>query len=201
MIKLRGVNKISTLSWIVRIVTGILSVPKAFLLFNWDISLCASSSLVGFSRNKFNELFLRTLLNGLRESGMVFDRLGSMSIKKLLKTLAISVGFVISLPFTLTMSGWTLLLDFRVISCPIPFHLKVVLLRFFSKHNLKYSFLDLRIEKVTLFLNFLSSSRINFFWVSFLQAQYFRNNLSLFHGFVCKVLSFLMTLVNSAWQS
>ena len=57
------------------------------------------------SRNKFNALCLRKLLNALLESGMVFDRLGSMFITKFLKAFAISVGFVISLPFTLTMFG------------------------------------------------------------------------------------------------
>ena len=40
--------------------TGILNGhdgPKTFPLFNWDIGLCTSSSLVGLSRNEFNELF------------------------------------------------------------------------------------------------------------------------------------------------
>ena len=69
MIKLSGVDKVLTLS--LRIVTGILNGPKAFPLFNWDISLCTSSSLVALSRNEFNELFLKRFLNGLLESRMV----------------------------------------------------------------------------------------------------------------------------------
>ena len=125
----------------------------------------------------------------------------------MLKTLAISVGFVISLPFTLTMFRWTLLLDFSVKSCRIPFHIKVVLLRFLTINNLKYSFLYLRIEKVTLISQFFKFFVISFFffWVSMLQAQCFRSNLSLFyirclislfiHGFEWKVLSFLVTLM------
>ena len=108
-------------------------------------------------------MFLRMFLKGLLESGMVFDKLGPTFIKKLLKAFSISIGFVISLSFTLTMFGWILLLDFNVISYRIPFDIKVVLLRFLSKNNLKYSFLDLHIEKVTLFLNFSNSSWINFF--------------------------------------
>ena len=141
-----------------RIVTGILNKPKAFPLLSWDTSyICTSSSLVGLSKNEFNEIFLRKFLNALLESGIVFHRLGSLSMKYLLKALAMCVGFVISLPFTLTMFGWTLLLDFSVISCRILFHIKdikVIFLRFLPKHYLKYSFLDLRIGKVTLFLKF-----------------------------------------------
>ena len=72
MIKLSGVDKVLTLS--LRIVTGILNGPKAFPLFNWDISLCTSSSLVGLSRNEFSELFFRKFLNGLLESGIIFDK-------------------------------------------------------------------------------------------------------------------------------
>ena len=121
MLNLSGVDKILTLS--LRMVTGILNGPKAFPLFNLDLSLCTSYSLLGLSRNEFNELFLRKLLNGLLESRMVFDKLGPIFIKKLLKALAITVGFVISLPLTLTMFGRTLLLDFIVISCRIPFHI------------------------------------------------------------------------------
>ena len=94
MIKLHGVDKILTLS--LRMVTGILNGPKAFPLFNSDMSLCTSSSLVALSRNEFNELFLRKFLHDLLESRMVFDKLGPIFIKKLLKILAISVGFVIS---------------------------------------------------------------------------------------------------------
>ena len=55
MIKLSGVDKILTLS--LKVVSGILNGPKAFPLFNWDMSLCVSSSLVALSRNEFNELF------------------------------------------------------------------------------------------------------------------------------------------------
>ena len=80
MIKLSRVDKILTLS--LRMVTGILHGPKAFPLFNWDISLCTSSSLVALRRNEFNELFLRKFLNGLLESRMVFDKLGPIFIKK-----------------------------------------------------------------------------------------------------------------------
>ena len=132
---------------------------------------------------------MRKFLNGLFESRMVFDKLGPIFTKKLLRTLAISVGFVISLPFTLIMFGSTLLLDFSVTSCRIPFHIKVVLLRFLSKNNLKYSFLDLHIEKITLFLNFLNSSWINSFWVSFLQAIFSEQLISfphkMFDYFIC----------------
>ena len=59
MIKLSEVNKVLTFS--LRIVTGILNGPKAFLLFNRDISLCSSSLLPALSRNEFHELFLRKL--------------------------------------------------------------------------------------------------------------------------------------------
>ena len=124
-------------------VTGILNETKAFSLFNWYVSVCTSSSVVALSRNGFNELFFRNFWNGLLESIMVFDKLEPKLLKTLLKALAISVGFVISLPFTLTMFGWTLLLDFTVISYRIPFHIKAVLLPFLSKSNLKYSFLHL----------------------------------------------------------
>ena len=141
-----------------------------------------------------------------------FWQIRTKSYKKLMKALAISVGFVIFFLFTLTMFEWTLLLDFSIISCGITFHIKVVLLQFLSKIILKYSYLDLRIEKVTLLLNILNFSWINYFLrVSFFQAQYFRNNLSLFHirclislfiyGSASKVLSFLVTLVNSVWWS
>ena len=163
------------------------------ILFNW----------VGLSRNEFNELFLRKLLNNLLESGLVFWQIRANVHKKLLKALVISAGFVISLSFTLIIFVWTLLLNL-----PNPFDIKVVLLRFLSKTNLKYSLLDLRIEKVALFLNYFNSSWINFFRVSSLQVQYFQHNLSLFHirclislfihDFDCKVLSFLVTLVKVA---
>ena len=86
-------------------VTGILNEPKAFSLFNWSVSVCTSSSLVALSRNGFNELFFRNFWNGLLESRMVFDKLEPILLKTLLKALAISVGFVVSLPFTLTMFG------------------------------------------------------------------------------------------------
>ena len=109
MIKLGRVDKILTFS--LRIFNG----PKAFPLFNWDMNLCTSSSLVALGRNEFNELFLRKFLNDLLESRMVFYKLAPIFIQKLLKALAISVGFMISLPFTFTMLGWTLLLDFSVI--------------------------------------------------------------------------------------
>ena len=79
------------------------------------MNLCTSSSLVALGRNEFNEVFLRKFLNDLLDSRMVFDKLGPIFIQKLLKALAISVGFMISLPFTLTMLGRTLLLDFSVI--------------------------------------------------------------------------------------
>ena len=139
MIKLGRVDKILTLS--LRIFNG----PKAFPLFNWDMNLCTSSWLVALGRNEFNEVFLRKFLNDLLDSRMVFDKLGPIFIQKLLKALAISVGFMISLPFTLTMLGRTLLLDFSVI--------RWFYYDFYQK-NLKYSFLGLRMEKVTLFLNF-----------------------------------------------
>ena len=148
-------------------VTGILNEPKAFSLFNWYVSVCTSSSVVALSRNGFNELFFRNFWNGLLESIMVFDKLEPKLLKTLLKALAISVGFVISLPFTLTMFRWTLLLDFSVKSCRIPFHIKVVLLRFLTINNLKYSFLYLRIEKVTLISQFFKFFVISFFFFEF----------------------------------
>ena len=49
MIKLSRVDKILTLS--LRMVTGIINGPKAFPLFNWEMSLCTSSSLVALCRN------------------------------------------------------------------------------------------------------------------------------------------------------
>lgn len=64
------------------IITGTSNGPKAFLLFNWDTSLCIPSSLDGLSRSVFNEIYFREPLNGLLESATVFDRLGPMSIKK-----------------------------------------------------------------------------------------------------------------------
>ena len=88
-----------------RIVTAILNGPEAFTLLKWDISLYTSSSVVGLNRNKFNEQFLTKFLNGLLESEVVFDRLGPMSTKELLKAVAISVVFVMPLPFTLRMFG------------------------------------------------------------------------------------------------
>ena len=103
MIKLSDFDETLTLT--LKIVTGILNRPKAFRIFDWDISLCTSPPVVGLSRNELNELFLRKFLNGLVESGMVFDRLGAISTKKLLKALAMSAGFVISFPFNLTMVG------------------------------------------------------------------------------------------------
>ena len=59
-------------------------------------------------------------------SRMVFDKLGPPFIKKLLKSLAIFLRFLISLTFTLTMFGWILLLNFSVISCRIPSHNKFI---------------------------------------------------------------------------
>ena len=100
---LSRVDKILTLS--LRIVTAILNGPEAFTLLKWDISLYTSSSVVGLNRNKFNEQFLTRFLNGLLESEVVFDRLGPMSTKELLKAVAISVVFVMPLPFTLRMFG------------------------------------------------------------------------------------------------
>ena len=63
-------------------------------------------------------------------------------------------------------------LDFCVISCHILFHIKVVLLSFLPKSDLKYLFLDLRIENVTSCIKFFNSLCINCFWVLFLQAYY-----------------------------
>ena len=57
MIKLDGCDEILTLP--LRILTGLLNRSNVFPIFNCDIKLCASSSVVGFSRNEFNELFLR----------------------------------------------------------------------------------------------------------------------------------------------
>ena len=70
------------------VVTEILNGPKAFPLFNWDMSLCTPSSLVALSRNEFNELFLRKFLNGLLESRMVFNKLGPILIKKIVEDIS-----------------------------------------------------------------------------------------------------------------
>lgn len=100
---------------------------------------------VGLNINGLNELFSKNCFNGMIESGILFDRLRPMPIKRFLKALVISVEFVISLSFILTMFGSTLILDFHVRSYLILFHIKVVLLRFLSKSLLKYSFLNLRV--------------------------------------------------------
>ena len=47
-----------TLTLYLKIVTVILNGTKPFPLFNRDISLCTSCSLVVLSRREFNELFL-----------------------------------------------------------------------------------------------------------------------------------------------
>ena len=84
MINLIGVDKIWTLS--LRIVTGILNGSTASPLFNWDIRLCKSSLLVDLSWNEFKTF--KTFLNGLLESGMVFDKFGSMSIQKIVESIS-----------------------------------------------------------------------------------------------------------------
>ena len=43
-------------------VTGILNRPKAFALFNWDMSLCTSSSVVALS-SYFWESFQKVYMN------------------------------------------------------------------------------------------------------------------------------------------
>ena len=96
-------------------------------------------------------------LNSLLESGIIFNTKGPISIKKLLKALAILVWFGISLRFSLTMFGRALRLYFSVIIFWILLHVKMMLLRFLS------------------------------FWKGYnkgfdkIQPLYFRNNLSLFH--------------------
>ena len=78
MIKLRGVDKVLTLS--LRNLTGMLNGPKAFPLFNLRYEFMYLSSLVALSRNEFNELFLRNFLNDLLELRMVFEKLGPIFI-------------------------------------------------------------------------------------------------------------------------
>ena len=56
MIKLSEADK--TLTLYLKIVTVIFNGTKPFPLFNRDISLFTSCSLVGLSRREFNELFL-----------------------------------------------------------------------------------------------------------------------------------------------
>ena len=56
MIKLSEADK--TLTLYLKIVTVIFNGTKLFPLFNRDISLFTSCSLVGLSRREFNELFL-----------------------------------------------------------------------------------------------------------------------------------------------
>ena len=57
---------------------------------------------------------------------MVLDKPGTMLMKKLLKSLAISLGLVTSLLFIVRMLGCLLLLDFNVMSCLIPFQINDV---------------------------------------------------------------------------
>ena len=97
------------------------------------------------------------ILNSLLESGIIFNTKGPISIKKLLKGLAILVWFGISLRFSLTMFGRALRLILSVIIFWILLHVNMVLLQFLS------------------------------FWKGYnkgfdkIQPLYFRNNLSLFH--------------------
>ena len=97
------------------------------------------------------------ILNSLLESGIIFNTKGPISIKKLLKGLAILVWFGISLRFSLTMFGRALRLILIVIIFWILLHVNMVLLQFLS------------------------------FWKGYnkgfdkIQPLYFRNNLSLFH--------------------
>ena len=56
MIKLSEADK--TLTLYLKIVTVIFNGTKPFTLFNRDLSLFTSGSLVGLSRREFNELFL-----------------------------------------------------------------------------------------------------------------------------------------------
>lgn len=72
-IKLKGLDKMSALC--LKIVTGILVKPKAFLLCNWDISFRISYWVLGLSTNEFSEGFLRKLINFSQELGMVSDKL------------------------------------------------------------------------------------------------------------------------------
>ena len=65
---------------------------------------------------------------------MVFGRLEPMSIKKLLKALAMSLGFAIFLPSTMMMFFYELCFwAFVQQAVQQPFHIKVVLLRFLQK--------------------------------------------------------------------
>ena len=60
--------------------------------------------------------FKENLYFFFRELRIVLDKLGPILMKKLLKALAIPLGFVA---------------DFNVISCRTPFHIQDVLFRFF----------------------------------------------------------------------
>ena len=52
---------------------------------------------------------------------MALDKQGPIFVKKILKALAMFLGFATSLSFTLIVLGCLLLLCFNVISCRAPF--------------------------------------------------------------------------------
>ena len=91
---------------------------------------------------------------------MVFDKLGPIFIKKIesisnfCRICDIFAFYFDNVGMKFFGLELDLLSNFSGISCQIPFHIKVVLLQFLSKNNLKYSFLDLYIENVTLIVNF-----------------------------------------------
>ena len=107
---------------------------------------------------------------------MVFDKLGPIFIKKIesisnfCRICDIFAFYFDNVGMKFFGLELDLLSNFSGISCQIPFHIKVVLLQFLSKNNLKYSLLDLRIEKVTSFLGFFNSLWIFFFFLSFILA-------------------------------
>ena len=59
-IMVKGLTKMSILS--LRIVAGILVGPRAFRLFNWNISFHTLSWVTGLSTNEFNEELFRKFL-------------------------------------------------------------------------------------------------------------------------------------------
>ena len=65
-----------------------------------EISFRSSSWITGLSANERNIELLRKFLNFFLDLGTVLDNLGLVSVKKLLKELAMFLGFVTSLPFT-----------------------------------------------------------------------------------------------------
>ena len=124
-IRVKGITKTLMLSLI--IVTGILVGPRAFRLFNWDVSFRTSSWVRGVIMKIFE------FLSRLRDTMARLDKLWPVFVKILLKALAIFLGFGTFLRFTLIILNCLLLLYFNVVSCRIPFQIKDISFLFFSK--------------------------------------------------------------------